>query len=192
MASEIEDREMIPFGKKLREIRETLGMSRNVFAREVNINATHYERLEDGEVLPDYIFLKRLIQTFRISPYFLFDFNEEPALEKSSLEEKRSFARFFIQLKAQYSLKERKNVSEECTIFDISRKGIGVEFNNQIKLGSTIYMTLYFPAELDSLQVKGIVKWIKQCGDRFLGGIELTEVLDEKSTLIILKAGRSD
>ena len=186
----IEDKEKISFGNKLREVRKTLGMSRNVFAREAKIEATQYERVEDGAVLPDYLFLKQVIHTFRVSPYFLFDFQEEPAVEKNSLEEKRNFVRFFIQLKAHYSLKEKESEREECTILDISRKGIGVEFSRQISLGSTINMTVCSPEELEPLSVKGIVKWIKQGGNHFRGGIELTEVLDENAILIMLKMGR--
>lgn len=192
MARKIEDKEKNSFGNKLREVRETLGMSRNVFAREAKIDATHYERVEDGAVLPDYLFLKQLIHTFKISPYFLFDFQEGPAVEKSSLEEKRTFVRFFIQLKAHYSLQERDSVWEECTVLDVSRKGIGVEFSSQISLGSTINMTVCFPEELEPLSVKGMLKWIKQSGNRFIGDIELTELLDENTTLIMLRAGRSD
>lgn len=94
MARKIEDKEKISFGNKLREVRETFGISRDVFAREAKIDVTYYTRVEEGAILPDYLFLKQLIHTFRISPYFLFDFQEEPAVEKSSLEEKRPLYAF--------------------------------------------------------------------------------------------------
>lgn len=81
---------------------------------------------------------------------------------------------------------------EECTILDVSRTGIGVEFSSQISLGSNINMTVCFPEELEPFSLKGILKWIKQSGNRFMGGIELTELLDENTTLIMLRAGRSD
>jgi transcriptional regulator with XRE-family HTH domain len=163
-------------------------MSRDVFARELKVDATYYTRVEEGAILPDYLFLKKLIHTYRISPHYLFDFQEE--LEKDKLEDTRVLARFLIRLKAQYSLKEEDAVWEECTILDFSSNGMGIEFNKQVGLDSTIHLSIHLPKEPEPLSTKGILKWIKQSKNRFIGGIELTEILDGKKIFSILSAGR--
>jgi transcriptional regulator with XRE-family HTH domain len=188
MARKIETKEKISFGNKLREVRETLGMQRNVFARETKTDVTYYTRVEEGAILPDYLFLKKLINTYRISPSYLFDFQEEAEKDKS--ENTRFFARFLISLKAQYSLKEEDAVWEECTIIDFSSTGIGVEFNKPVSLDSTIHLAIHLPKESEPFSVKGRLKWIKQSKNRFIGGIELTEIFDENKTFAILRAGR--
>jgi len=67
MESEI-DAKVKPFFKdKLKEIREAFGMSRDVFAREAKIDVTCYTRVEEGAILPDYLFLRKIIHTYRIS-----------------------------------------------------------------------------------------------------------------------------
>lgn len=185
---EIEVKEKISFGNKLREVRETFGITRDVFAREAKIDVTYYTRVEEGTILPDYLFLKRLIHTYRIIPSYLFDFQEEAEKDKS--EDKRVFARFLISLKSRYSLKEEDAVWEECTIIDFSSKGIGIEFNKHVSLDSTIHLAIHLPKESEPFSVKGKLKWIKQSKNRFIGGIELTEIFDENKTFAILKAGR--
>jgi transcriptional regulator with XRE-family HTH domain len=190
MEKKIDDKEKLSLVNKLKEIRETFGMSRNVFAREAKIDVTLYTRVEEGTILPDYLFLKQLIHTYRISPYFLFDFQEVQEVDVSRLEKQRTFSRFTVQLKAKYSLKEGGGVWEECTILDFSRKGMAIELNSQISLGSTIHLAIHIPEESELLSVKGVLKWIKKSGNLFMGGIELTEIFDENKTLIILRAGR--
>jgi len=192
MKREIEDKEKISFMNKLKEIRKTLGVSRNVFAREVEIDVTHYMKVEEGETLPDYLFLKKIIHKYRISPYFLFDFQEELETGVNRLEEEKSFVRFFIQLKAQYSLKEREGLWEECTILDVNPKGMGIEFSKEISLGTTIHLAVYLPEESEPLNVKGVLKWTKQSVNRFIGDIELTEILDENKIFTILRVGRCE
>ena len=42
-----------------------------------------------------------------------------------------------------------------------------------IKVGSTIYLKIFVPLESEPVNAKGILKWIKEEGDNFIGGIEL-------------------
>ena len=165
-------------------------MSRNVFAREAEIDVTHYMKVEEGETLPDYLFLKKLVHKYRISPYFLFDFLEESETGVNRFKGKRSFVRFFIQLKARYFLKEREGLCEECTILDVNPKGMKIEFSKEISLGTTIYLAVYLHEESESLNLKGVLRWTKQSVNRFMGGIELTDILDENKIFTILRAGR--
>ena len=97
---------------------------------------------------------------------------------------------FFIYLKAHYALKEGDAVWEECTILDVNSKGLGMEFNTPISLDSTIHLEIPLPDTLEPLNVKGTLKWFKQSEHRFIGGIELTEPLDENQIFTILRAGR--
>ena len=76
----------------------------------------------------------------------------------------------------------RKKISwKECTINKVSRKGIGITFHTDAKInaGSTLDLKIFVSKELEYFTVKGIVKWIKQKENDFIGGIELNEFLSE-------------
>jgi len=100
-------------------------------------------------------------------------------MKGNKMDIKRGFGRFVTQLKAQYFLNEKREKWNECTIIDISPKGMGVEFKQDINVGSTIHLVIIIPRELEPIMVKGKLKWIKQRGNDFVGGIEFTELLDE-------------
>ena len=94
----------------------------------------------------------------------------------------RNFYRFLPPfLKAQYFSREGKNLKEQCTIFNISRKGVGLKFHTdkKIKIGTTIHLEVFVPRKSEPISVKGIVTWVKRCGDDFTGGIELSELLED-------------
>ena len=106
-------------------------------------------------------------------------------------EEKRSNIRFSTNLKARYFTGETVNNWEECTVFDASRKGMGIKFHTpeEIKIGSTINLETLVPSEVKPLNVRGTLKWIKQEANEFVGGVELTQVSDEIKSLIIMLGG---
>ena len=93
------------------------------------------------------------------------------------MENRRKFSRFYTQMKAQYVLKGEKGDGGECTVVDISRKGMGIKFrtSEKIKAGTTIIFEIFISGELEPISVKGTVKWSKQGGEYFVGGIRLTE-----------------
>jgi hypothetical protein len=95
--------------------------------------------------------------------------------------ERRRFSRFLTELKGHYFLKDRKRGWNECTIIDVSRKGLGAEFHTQekINVGSTAHLEIMAPGELQPVMLKGILRWIKQRENDFVCGIELTEILDD-------------
>ena len=76
-------------------------------------------------------------------------------------------------------LNEKEGKWNECTIININPKGMGVEFHEDISVGSTIHLVIIIPGELETIVVKGILKWIKQRKNNFIAGIELTEMLDD-------------
>jgi len=98
------------------------------------------------------------------------------------MEKKRNYIRFFSQLKAQYAIKERMGQLEECTIMNVSRKGMGIKFHtdNTISPGSTIHVEIPVPSKSERMKVTGLLKWTGKEGNYIIGGIELTKELDEE------------
>jgi len=45
--------------------------------------------------------------------------------------------------------------------------------------GSTLHLAILVSGEPDPIMVKGVLGWIKKKGGSFIGGIELTEELDD-------------
>jgi len=95
------------------------------------------------------------------------------------MKEKRRFRRHQTQLKAQYYIKERNKEWEECTIIDVSRKGMGIVFliRKEIEVNSTVLLEITLLTELEPIYIVGILKWIKQEDHDFIGGIESTDLL---------------
>lgn len=103
-------------------------------------------------------------------------------------EEQRLHIRFSTNLNARYFVKGLAKSWGKCTIFDVSRHGMGVRFQTSetIPMGSTINLEITVPSELEPMSVRGTLKWIKPGDKGYLGGIELIEVLDEITSLIIM------
>ena len=97
------------------------------------------------------------------------------------MEDGRGFIRFFSQLKGRYVLEDREGAWEECTIINANRKGMGIKFHTRERIneGSTIHLEIFVSTELEPLNAKGILKWINEGENYFVGGIEFPELLDE-------------
>ena len=97
------------------------------------------------------------------------------------MEDSRGFIRFFSQLKAQYVAEDEEKSGEECTIININRKGMGVKFHTDEKMqvGSVIHFEISVSKEFEPVQATGILKWIHEGENYFVGGIEFPELLDE-------------
>ncbi len=106
-------------------------------------------------------------------------------------EENRAAIRFATNLKGRFFVKELEKQLGNCTVFDVSRTGMGIKFHTSepIDVGSHITVEIEVPSELESMNVRGVLRWVKQGENEFLGGIELTEVLDEITSLIIMLRG---
>ena len=68
---------------------------------------------------------------------------------------------------------------------------MGIKFHTPegIKVGSIINLETVVPSETEPFNVRGTLKWIKEKESEFIGGVELTEVLDEIKSLIIMLEG---
>ncbi len=97
------------------------------------------------------------------------------------MEDGRSFIRFFSQLKARYIAEDKEKDWEECTIINVNRKGMGVKFHTREKIhvGSTILFEISVPTEFEPVNATGILKWINEGENYFVGGIGFSELLDE-------------
>ena len=98
------------------------------------------------------------------------------------MEEKRRFSRFPSQLKARYFVKEEERSWEDCTIINISRKGMSIKFlaRGKINVDSIIHLEVFVPTEIEPIIVEGVLKWFEQLKEgNSIGGIELKEVLAE-------------
>lgn len=115
------------------------------------------------------------------------ELSSSPEAQSGGLEQ-RVHIRFSTRLKGRYFIKERGKAWGKCTVFDISRKGMGITFHTAetIPVGSTVNIEIDVPTELEPMSVKGTLRWVKPVDNESVGGIELTEVLDEIKSLIIM------
>jgi hypothetical protein len=97
--------------------------------------------------------------------------------------DRRRFKRFDTQRKARYFFKEGSGCWQECTIINISRKGVGVRFplHEKITMGSTILLKVFYSAETEPTSVIGMIRWMRKRKNDFIGGIESIKVLDDES-----------
>lgn len=87
--------------------------------------------------------------------------------------------RYLTQLKAKYFLNEDSGSWKECTIINITPKGIGISFTQGINMKSIINLMIIEPRGSKPVTTKGRLRWLKQRKNDFIGGIELAEALDE-------------
>ncbi len=97
------------------------------------------------------------------------------------MENRKIFHRFQVEMKGRYFLEEKEDEWKECTVINISREGMGITFltHEKIDVGSSIHLEMFIPTELESIRVKGTVKWREEKGNAFVGGIGLTRILDK-------------
>ena len=89
-------------------------------------------------------------------------------------ENKRAFSRFNTHLKAQFLLKEKRGMGRACTVLNISRKGMGLQFHTpeKISVGSSIHLEINVPASQEPFSAEGTVKWTNQTESKLICGIE--------------------
>jgi len=95
--------------------------------------------------------------------------------------DRRKFRRFDTQRKARYFLREGSGCWKECTIVNISRKGVGILFpmHEKITMGSTILLKMFYSSEKEPTSVIGMIRWMRKRKKDCIGGIESIKVLDD-------------
>jgi len=73
------------------------------------------------------------------------------------MEERMRFPRFSRNLKAQYFQVGRKKEWGECTVIDLSRKGMGIIFHTdeRINLDTIIHLEVSVPTSLEPITLRG-------------------------------------
>ena len=97
------------------------------------------------------------------------------------MENTRRFERFPTQREAQYFLVRGKGKGQECTIINVSRKGLGILFhtNEEIDVGTYIHLEVPDTRSLETINVRGELRWYKTISNEFIGGIELNNILSD-------------
>lgn len=89
----------------------------------------------------------------------------------------RDYRRVELNHRAQFILKGEDRGLGECTLININcnLRGIGVIFHTceAININSIIIIDLLTPGEWGPVCVTGILRWIRQEGNHFIGGLEL-------------------
>jgi len=90
-----------------------------------------------------------------------------------TLGNRRRFSRISKELKAQYLI-ERGGGWKKCKVTDVSREGMGITFqtSEKINVGTTIHLKIFVPTESTPVNAKGVLKWIEEKGNNFIGGIK--------------------
>ncbi len=100
-------------------------------------------------------------------------------VKRGSIEDRRKYKRFPIELSARY-VKENDRGWKGCTVTNISRGGIGiiVYLQEKISEGALLKLAIMFPKKEEPIKATGVVRWIKeQKGEKnFIGGVEFTEI----------------
>jgi phage tail protein X len=102
------------------------------------------------------------------------------------MREKRRFLRFVKLRKIRYLLAGGMGKWQECSIIDVSRIGMKIRFYEGIDVDSTIFFVLYVPGEAVPINLKGTLKRIEGSGSDFIGGVELTERLNDETFITIM------
>ena len=94
--------------------------------------------------------------------------------------ERRRYPRFKKQFDAHCITAESKRGGDECTVINVSLKGMGVIFHTseRIKVGSSVILEIPASGKHEPHSVKGTVKWVKKRDNDYMGGIELSELFD--------------
>jgi hypothetical protein len=97
------------------------------------------------------------------------------------MEYTRQYVRYPTNREAFYCLHETLAKKQECTIINISRKGMGVLFRriDGINIGAIIRIEIPISTALESISVNGMVKWVDKTESSYVGGIELNKELSD-------------
>jgi hypothetical protein len=102
-------------------------------------------------------------------------------------EERRRSCRLPTWIRGLYFLEEKKGEGKECTIINISLNGAGIEFYTveTIRENTKLFLEIFPPDEEETINVEGIIKWVKQGKMDCACGIELTDKLNETQMAIL-------
>lgn len=97
------------------------------------------------------------------------------------MNERRHLKRFSLKLKARYRFDDMKGTWKECSVVDMTSKGMGLKFHTRETLteGAPIFLAIVIDDHPRPVQLKGVVQWGGEGADGCACGVQLTEILDE-------------
>jgi PilZ domain len=98
-----------------------------------------------------------------------------------ALEDRRVFKRFGVLLKISYFLYNAPYPKEGLMI-DISKTGACLKIQKEANLsvGATILLEI-LSRDLNNINIKGDISWVKQSEEGFVIGVKFNKVLDDAS-----------
>jgi hypothetical protein len=109
--------------------------------------------------------------------------------EESLYAKMRAKARFDVNLKAMYFIREQGAQHQECRISNISSSGATVNFarNESFKRGAVILMDIAIPNTIMHIPAEAVIMWIKQSPNKLIGGIKFTDILSDSMIRQLVK-----
>ena len=101
------------------------------------------------------------------------------------MKDRRKFLRFPVRLSACYSVENKENWSQQCSVVDISREGMGlvVHLRDRLPTGCLLHFKVDLPEKEQTVSFDGVLGWIKALKKdpdyNFKGGIRLTDIDSE-------------
>jgi hypothetical protein len=79
------------------------------------------------------------------------------------MEDKRKYHRFSIKLQARYLQEDDHQEWKDCTVSNISRKGMGIEvyLREKISIRTILQLKIIAPKREKLIKARGFLKWIK-------------------------------
>jgi hypothetical protein len=104
------------------------------------------------------------------------------AIPINAKEDRRTWKRYIVLLKAKYLLNNVKRY-KECIVIDLSRQGacIKTPVENKVSRGDSICLEV-FTKGATSIVIDATVQWTKQVEHGLLIGIKFETVLDSKTS----------
>ena len=106
------------------------------------------------------------------------------------MEDRREFIRFPVTLSARYS-QENQDKWNQCSVIDISRKGMGVVvyLKEKIRLGSTLNFIIDVPGKEPPISAAGTLTWIEDLKGNpefnFKGGVQIIDIHSEDKWILL-------
>ena len=101
-------------------------------------------------------------------------------------EDRRKYKRFPVELSARYQ-RDNKTAWKGCTVTNISRGGMGiiVYLQEKIPLESPLVLEIIFPPKEKQIKATGILRWLEEGKDIFIGSVEFTEIDPEDKWVLL-------
>ena len=93
----------------------------------------------------------------------------------------RKYKRYPTQREARYFLQNTIADGQVCTIVNVSRKGMGIIFHTdeEISVGTIIEIEVPITKPLESISVRGTLRWVDRMEIDIIGGLELMNELSD-------------